>query len=356
MDRLDADDAENAAKNRRALPRVVYRQDDVAVRIYHPGGSMTSSSVMTRNLSAGGISFLYHAFLHKSTKVEVVLPRRQGGEDVIAGTITHCQLINRTFHLMGVRFTTKIFPKLYLDPTAWGDLGETTSVEPSQLTGTILHVDGQEMDRLLLQHYLKGTQVTLISVETFEEAIAEIAKQPIDGVLSELTLGDKTTAQFIGALRDARFAGPIGIVTSETTPTRLRAAQEAGACALLAKPYDASKLLSLLGSWLATGATQAELLYSTLADQEAMKPLIQQYVQRVRDLMRDLHKQIQANNVEAVRQICQTLRGTGAGFGFSPLSEVAKDAVISLDTSASLKKSLAHLQQLEQTCRRIAMR
>jgi len=353
MDRLDQMDADNPAKNRRSMPRVAFRQD-IAVRIFHPGGSMTASYVITRNLSVGGISFLYHGFLHKNTKVEIVLPRRLGGEDVIGGTIQHCQLINRTFHLMGVRFNAKIFPKLYLDPTEWDELGESTAVEPGQLTGTIVHVDPQEMDRLLLQHYLKGTQIKLLSVPTVDAAVAEIAKQPVDGVLTELAMDGMTISQMIGGYRDAGFGGPIGVLTAESTPAKIKSAQEAGSAAVLGKPYEASKLLSLLGSWLQAGASSAELLYSTLGEQEAMLPLIRQYVQRVRDLMRELHRQMQGGSVESVRTICQTLRGTGAGFGFGRLSEVAKDAVASLDETASIKSSLASLQQLEQTGRRIA--
>ena len=98
------------------MTRIPFRRSDVACRIYHPGGSMTTASVATRNLSAGGTSFLYHGFLHKNTKIELVLARRQGSEDVIAGTVTHCQHLVRTYHQIGMKFATKVFPKLYLDP------------------------------------------------------------------------------------------------------------------------------------------------------------------------------------------------------------------------------------------------
>jgi len=354
LDRLDASEAENPAKNKRIMPRVVFRKNDVSVRIFHPGGSVATSVVATRNLSAGGLSFLYNGFLHKGTKTEIILRRRLGGDDTISGTITHCALITRAVHLMGVRFEAKIFPKLYLDPSEWGVLDDETQVEPSQLSGTILHIDDQEMDRVLLKHFLKGTKLDVISVGTLEEAIAAIKQRPIDCALCDLNLrSDLTINAYIPKLREAGYEGPIGIVTAETSPARLREAQDAGAGAMLSKPYEANKLLSLLSTWLSAGASRDECIYSFLSDQESMRPLIAQYVEKVHALNRELRKQIEADKIEAVRQICQTLKGTGSGFGFAQLSEVARDAVTSLDGTCSVAESAMALQRLDGTCRRI---
>jgi hypothetical protein len=121
LDRLDATDALNPHKNRRRAPRIPYRKNNVTIRIHHPGGSTAASYVSTRNLSDGGISFLYHGFLYKGTHVEVVLTRLTGGEDVHAGVVQHCALVQRMYHLIGVQFTIKIAPELYLrDPSEQG--------------------------------------------------------------------------------------------------------------------------------------------------------------------------------------------------------------------------------------------
>ena len=168
LDRLDAGDADNPARNRRGTPRVAFRKIEVLCRIFHPGGSMTSTLVATRNLSAGGASFLYPGFLHKNTKIELVLGRRQGGEDVVSGTITHCQLVKGSLHLMGVRFVTKVFPKLYLDPSEWNELGDGATVDAAKLSGVVVHLDPQEMDRLLLRHFVSGTKIDLVSVATLD--------------------------------------------------------------------------------------------------------------------------------------------------------------------------------------------
>lgn len=354
LDRLDAADAENPAKNRRAMARVSYRAE-LSCRIIHPGGSMTTAIVHTRNLSAGGTSFLYQGFLHKNTKVELVLVRRHGGEDIAAGLVTHCQHLSGAFHQVGVKFTTKIYPKLYLDPSEWTDLGDGPPVEPGKISGTVLHVDGQEIDRLLLRHNLAPTKIDLISVATADEAIKAVQSKSVDCVLCDITIGNVTAAALLTSLKQAGFSGPFAVLTAETTQSQLKAATAAGASAILGKPYDNQKLMSALGGWLAAGASQGEALISTLPDSPTTKPLLEQYVQRVRVLMRELRVAITADDVKTARVVCQTLRGTGAGFGFAVLSQIAKDAVETLDQTYSLQEALVHLQRLEQTCRRLSV-
>lgn len=353
LDKLDAADAENPAKNRRSMARVPYRTE-VVCRIYHPGGSATASVVATRNISAGGVSFLYNGFLHKNTKVELVLVRRHGGEDIVPGIVTHCLHINRSIHQMGVRFNNKIYPKLYLDPSEWTDLSDGPPVDPSTIAGVVLHLDGQEIDRLLLRHNLAATKIDLVSTSTLEEAATAIKAKQIEVVLMDIMIGDMPAPKVIAAIREAGFNGPIAMLTSETAAATLKAATSAGAAAILGKPYDAQKLLGVLGGWLVVGAVQGEAIYSTLPDSLQTRPLIEQYVQRVRVLLRDLRVAINGEDVKSVRAVCQTLRGTGAGFGFASVSAIAKDAVQTLDETFSLSEAMVHLQRLEQTCLRLS--
>jgi len=353
LDRLDAADAENPAKQRRGLPRVGYRKSDVNVRIYHPGGTSTACVVATRNLSEGGISFLYNGYLHGKTKVEVVLQRRLGGQDMIAGTVQHCALIHRTIHLVGIKFASKIFPKLYLDPADWAALGETTAVNPQTLQGTVLHLDDEELDRVLLGHFLKGTKLGLLSAATLEEAKALLAKNPVDCLLLDLNMKETTGEKAVPLLREAGYTGPIAALTAETDATRLKAIQGAGVVAVLGKPYDAASLLSLISTSLATNKGDSDALISTMADQEAMRPLIVQYVQKLQAMAGEIRKKFDAGDLAGVRQHYMSIRGTGKSFGFAVLSDIASDAVQSLDENRAPQDRLMNLQRLEQACRRL---
>ncbi len=354
LDRLDAAESDNPAKNKRTMPRVQFRKNDISVRIYHPGGSVSSSVVSTRNLSAGGVSFLYHGFLYKNTRVEIIVKRRLGGDDMICGIVTHCALVNRVYHLIGVRFDNKIFPKLYLDPSEWGVLDDSSTVDPTSLTGTVLHLDDQQIDRSLLAHFLKGTKVNLLSAATIDDAVEMMKEHAVDCVLCDLNLTGETSELAMMMLRQVGFSGPIGVISAETSPARLKAIREGGAGAVLTKPYDAQRLISLLSTWLTAGASGEDAIYSTLANQESMRPLITQYVDRIRVMSGELRKNMIADKHDAVRAICQSIKGTGTGFGFPYLSEVAGDAVKALDDASNTSEILMQLQRLEGACRRVS--
>ncbi len=354
LDNLDALEEKNPAKNKRGMPRVAFRKNEIAVRIHHPGGSASASYVTTRNLSAGGMSFLYHGFLHKNTKVEIVLRRRLGGDDVIRGIVQHCALVNRTYHLIGTKFDQKIFPKLYLDPSEWGELDDATTVDRATLQGNVLHLDDQEMDRLLMQHFLKGTKINLISVGTTDEAMARIKEGGIDCVLCDLILMDGADELAVSRLRKGGYTGPIALVTAETSAPRIKQATDAGASAVLSKPFDASKLTSLLATWLSAGTSGEEPIVSAIGNNPETAGLVEQYVTRLRTLAREMRKHIENNNLEGVRQACQMVRGSAAGFGFQILSDLARDAVHCLDSSQSVKDSAMQVQQLEAACFRAA--
>ena len=99
------------------------------------------------------------------------------------------------------------------------------------------------------------------------------------------------------------------ILTAETSPARIRSAHAAGAGAVLGKPYEGSKLLSLLSTWLMASARTEEPIYSSFADQPQMVPLIEQYVSRARVLGQELRKQMDAKSVDGVRRLQAACRG-----------------------------------------------
>jgi hypothetical protein len=69
--------------------------------------------------------------------------------------------------------------------------------------------------------------------------------------------------------------------------------------------------------------------------------------------MVELRKAIDADNFDGVRFICQSLKGTGKGYGFPALSDAGAAAVISLDASCSVAESLPEVQRVLSICARL---
>jgi CheY-like chemotaxis protein len=351
LDKLDALDAGDF-RNRRSSARCVYRKTDVPVRIHHPGGSTSFKAVASRNLSATGLGFLYTSFLHNGTRVEVVLKRRLGGEDTIVGKVVFCAHVAGVFHQIGVKFGEKIFPKLYLDPGSYDEVDGEAPVDAARLSGRVLYVDDQEMDRILMKHHLKPTKIEFVGVPGEKEALAEIAKGRFDVVLCDLNLETGPGEQVVKAIRNAGYNGPICMVTAETSQARLRAAQEAGAAGVLGKPYEQAKLIALLAGWLGS-TNKEEQIVSTLSGQTDSVDMLEKYVASVHEQIKEIQASAEQEQLEKLRVHCMNLKGSGSGYGFAVLSEAAKEAVKSLDATMSAAESAVQIQRLLDICRRL---
>lgn len=357
LDRMDQQDESKAGRNRRSGTRIRFRKESIAMRVTHPGGGTTELQVTARDLSTHGISFLYRGFLHKGTEIRAMLPKRAGGHEAVEGSVAWCRHIIGPHHVVGVRFATPIFPKLFVDPGAWGELPAEVQVDPQTLSGTVLLVDGQEMDQMLFNHYLSQTAIQVKVANTGVEA-GEAASQPgLDVILCELNLPDTTGEKLVATLRASGVKTPILALTAETSPARLRAAEQAGMGAIIPKPYDAQNLFSVLAGWLQKSAqAQAFIqdpIYSTLQAPE-MQKMVEQYIEKVRTIAQQLQSAILADNLEQLRSLCTMLKGTGAGFGFSTLTRAATDAITRLDNSMSIPESQAEIERLRSICGRIA--
>ncbi len=353
LNRLDEHDQANPqAANRRRCARANFRRTGVPVRISHPGGSNSLKVVATRNLSSGGMAFLNTGFLHNGTHCAVVLKRRLGGEDVIQGRVMHCSHVGGTWHQIGVKFNAPIFPKLYLDPNDWTSVDDSESIDAGKLAGAVLHIDDQEMDRRLLKHHLRDTAITLVSCATSVEALALIKQQTFDVILCDLILAEEEGETVIQKLREAGFTGTIALVTAETTPSRLKLAQAAGAVGIISKPYQPARILSMLSGWLGGSAGEAPI-HSNMDTESGMQPLLDEYVSNVRQLVIQLAVATEKKNVEAVRNLCVSLKGSGTNYGYPTLTEVACEAIKALDATASIEDATVQIQQLESICRRL---
>ncbi len=353
LDKLDAAD-NSKFRNRRQAIRATYRPIDIPIRIFHPGGSVAFKAVAMRNLSATGAGFLYTGFLHIGTRIELTLPRRAGGEDVITGKVIFCAHVTGSFHQIGVRFEQKIVPASYVDRESMEKI-EGAGLPPLTIGGSVLHIDDSEVDRKLMAHYLKSTKVLLTSVAGLEAAVEAVKATKFGLVLCELNFKTTTGEVIIAKLREAGYDGRFIVVTSETSAERFRAIRGAGAIGMLSKPYDLAKLKKLISPFLSRVAAD-DVVASTLAAEPSMQSLIERYVTSVRQLALEIETAAKENQLDRIRQICNSLKGSGSSYGFAILSESAKEAMRSLDATMSLQESNDQIRKLLDLCKRVIVR
>jgi CheY-like chemotaxis protein len=355
LNRLDAMEEQSQDRKRRKTPRYPFRWPDLAMRVTQPGGGEHDCRVQSRNLSAAGISILYTGFLYTGTEVAIRLRRQHGGDEVVPGAVAWCRHIAGSIHSIGIKFKARIFAKLFVDPSVMepGEQGER--VDPGTMDGAVLLVEDQLMDRLLFQHQLGATRIKADAVATVAEALAKIAAgTAYDIVLSDLNLSEMKGEEAFKQIRGVGYRGAMIAVTAETAPHRIQAAQAAGAAAIIRKPYDFDVLMATLAAFLKDGGlTPDQLIHSTMAARPGFAPVLAQYVDGVKGLAVGLKQALDEGDFDQVRAKCQTLKGSGAGFGFAPLSDAAREAGRMLDTTRSVAESATVIESLLQICRRI---
>lgn len=357
LSRIDREMIPASIAERRTHPRLRYRGKDMVATIQHPGGGIVRSYVMPVDLSAGGVCLLRNGFLHKGTHASLDLSARDGELLTVTGDVAWCNQFYGRIHRVGIRFDCLVDPRLFVDARVWENAVSTLPGINDTLTGRVLCIEDQELDRELLRMYLEETALELLLVSSADEARKAVRSRLFDLLLCDLNLGEVRGEEFIRECRRHGFAGSVIAVTIESDPRRLEAARLAGADEVIGKPYERNALLHLIRQELGRidELARSEPIYSDLPNRKQMARLIQKYVEGVQTKVIALSEAIAADNLEHARTICQTIRGTGTGYGYAPLAEAAARAQRALDGSMSIEESLPQLRQLQMVVTRLAV-
>lgn len=351
---LGSDDA-----NRRQDKRWKFREPSMAMTVEHPAGGVARLIVGARNISAGGIAFLHGGFLHPRSRCRMVLNRLDGQREVVAGSVVNCRHVSGAAHEISVRFDHRIDPTNFVCiDQAPVETNDAQTLELPDLRGRILYVEDAQADQVLMRHYLEATGVTLTIVASAAEAAAKLAESTFDFVLADLNLPDAEGIAVVEQIRAANFKGSLAVVTAENSPSLYETLRAAGVAHILAKPYNPGKLHELikrLHEELGVKPGSATI-YSAYEGQPNMSDLILSYIQRAHELASELEEAVGANDLNAVRQVCLKLKGSAGGYGFNPVSELAAQAIESIDASRALESARQQLNLLSLMCNNLGLR
>lgn len=341
---------------------------NVRVTVHQPGGGVGRFLIAARNISSGGLWFLHCGFLHPGTRCVFVVPRGTRQEGGVMGTVASCEHLEGGLHAAGIAFDEPIDPRLLVTgPSALSVEGRET-IELPNLTGRLLLLDDQQMDCELLAFHLRSTGLTLKTAPSVETALMALAGEEFDVVICDLNLKDMAGEAAMVTLRRAGYAGPIIVLTGESSPNRLKQAKRDGAFAVLEKPYKPGELVREIAAAVARSAQikasnsrcrseeSRGPVFSSLANEPGMEGMIGRYVETVRTQAGDLEKAMARREFDEVRRICVAVKGSGSGYGFEPLSRAAETAIRSLDSTYSIAESSEQLEELIGLVSRLSVR
>lgn len=325
LDRLERRPAgQGLAPRRRIFARWPFRRETVQLEIMHPGGNATVIRVACRNLSRGGLGVLHSAYVHTGSDCRVLLNHCMTGETWLDGRIVRCVHRSGVVHELGIQFHEPIILGEYMPRDAFAPVFSLERVDPSSLSGALLHVSDELVDRQLVRRHLQSTRLRLTSVSTIDEALPSATIY--DLVLLDVAPAEATTAA--GMLRDAGFAGAILMVAPDASPPSRMHLSNAPCRAIMVKPITCDTLLRAIAEVLIIDAAISQSTMDDL-DQDAT-------VQRSPQACRELQAAMQDDNPRACRLACIRLADDARQLGWGSVAALATAAARELGQCESI--------------------
>ena len=112
--------------------------------------------VLSRNLSASGISLLHGGFVYANSRCEVILKTLDSEFLRAKGTVMHCRLVKGRVHEIGVRFDKLIDPESFIE-----ELFSEPLRSPKNLAGLVVTLEPSDAGFQELSDLTSGIGLTL---------------------------------------------------------------------------------------------------------------------------------------------------------------------------------------------------
>jgi DNA-binding NarL/FixJ family response regulator len=318
---------------------------DIPVEMEHPGGGKTRCRACSWRISKYGVGLLWSGYVHPGTQCEIELTSIWGSKELTRGVIRGCRHLDGTAHELDVRFLLQgnqpvDLGRLLRDDAALARLA-AKDTSPKSLTGRMAFFDQSALMIELVTKLLNGTSMEVVGIRD-EATLFETSKTSrVDMVLFTDTAGVvEGEGSLIAKLRSVPYRGSIIVVTGDTDRTDLDALRRAGVTGTLQRPFDRDTLMGAMARWLERGRMSGGAIYSQLASDESVRPLLKQFIDEVKVEAERLMAAASSGEIETVRLACRALAGSSACFGFAELSSVATDVVKSLEATQSIDESI----------------
>lgn len=357
----DLDSTRSKGVARRRHYRWPFANERLTVEVQHAGGNHLTLALAARNISSGGVGLLHNAYMHPGTACTVNLPQivDRSAYTPVAGKVVRCRHVRGVIHEVGIRFESPIRMREFVavDPMQGGFTLE--HVDPAKLIGSVLHVDDSAVDRRLVRHHLRDTQLTITTAEDGATAIRRAA-EGFDIILCDLDLPDMSGADLLERLRTDGVQTPILMLTADSDPTVRAKLRALRATAFLSKPLTPEALLRALGEFLlgeaGGGADAGGPVFCSLAPDDPTAAIVPEYIEDLKVAAGRLKEAIAKDELLAARRVAFQLKGSAAVLGFAPIGEAAEAAVVSLTATGSVGESARPLKQLMSLCLRARKR
>lgn len=343
---------------RRTFLRWPFQRQAILIEMQQPGGAMSQLRYACRNLSTTGLAILHSTYVHTGTRANVHLPDLEGNIHPKLAKIVRCVHYKGVIHEVGLRFDQPINVRdfVQLDPMEGAFTME--HVDPEKLNGAVLHVDDSAMDRRLVRHYLRDTNLNVTTCETGEQAIAR-AGEGYDVILCEHDLPDMKGTTLVEMLRAKGIQTPIIMTTGDARVTTQQEAREVHASAYLCKPFTQDQLLRAMAEFMLMEATDSDSggpVYSTLTAADSAFGFVPEFAEELRGMVTKLAQAIDKKDTAVLKRVAAQIRGAAKGMGFAIIGSAADSTVGALERAPDAAETIRSVRSLMGLCTRVRVR
>lgn len=330
LDRLEAAN-QSPSTERRKQERYDYRTQTI-VHIQQPGDSHFRSYVVpTRNLSEGGMSFLFGGFVHigASCIIQLTTPNRIWRE--IPGKVVSCRYVEGNIHEVMACFDKPIDASAYC---------------LNAPCGCVLLAEHDPAISRLATFHLKALNICVDHATNEEEVIDKAFQRKYDFILMDMEMPEVDGFKTVETLKQKGYMGKIVATTGLTQPESRSRCLSAGCDYYLPKPYvgkDLAKIITPL---------QDQPIYSTFLDDASMDKIISEFVVELPSKIRSIQEALLKEDNAGLLSLVRDIKGEGSGYGFAVISEVAAEVENVLLANNALDDAREAIDRLVKLCLR----
>lgn len=328
LDELDASSPEPPGV--RKQQRFTYRIKALVVHIQQsPQMDPTPYLVPSRNISAGGLSFLHGGFIHTGTRCLVQLITTYGTWTNVVGKVTRCRYLKSNIHEVSIKFDQEVDPSVYCSEA---------------ITNKVLLVEDDPAACRLVRFHLEQLNALVEHAENGEIAIEKALNNKYDLILMDIDMPVMNGHDATAALRDQGYTGMIVAATALTQPEDQQRCFESGCNKFLPKPYNRNDLAALLDS------IREEPLFSSMHDDPSMAELIHTFVLELPTTTSEIGCAIADQDAKKLESVVRQLKGRAASFGFDEITDAAKIIENKLIQQPSIEEVQDEARKLAKLC------
>jgi len=336
----EADSAGRRGGKKNATPQRQYARlrvdaPNTIVELTQPSGASARFSVVPRNISTYGLGFIHGQFIHEQTRVNLALPAR-GGELVgMTGLIVRCRHVTGLIHEVGVMFDEPVDVRRFVAPEEADE--ETIQREQARafaekqedveartpLSGEVLVVECRQSVREGLARSLREIGLNATLAANPDEADQAIRRGGWDVAIVGRSVDQTPAADLIRRWRDGGLAAPIFVLAPEGDPKMEAEVTAVGGAGLIDEAIDPRPLRRTLSAILqpADIAPADETIHSQLADDENMRPMIEQFVEGLTDVSKRMERSLEREDFDSLSRVVTMLKSAGESYGYPQVRE-----------------------------------